>query len=99
MRTIARAAQKRASKKKGRRDPGAKCKQPMQNNKGSVTLTIALQFTLKSILGQKKNYGNSNISLSKKIIIFQEKNPLKRNQNPSRYYNSMANLKFQHKPI
>jgi len=23
----------------------------------------------------------------------------KRNQNPSRYYNSITNLKFQHKPI
>jgi hypothetical protein len=28
-----------------------------------------------------------------------QKNPLpKRNQNPSRYYNSITNLKFQHKP-
>jgi hypothetical protein len=26
------------------------------------------------------------------------KNPLKRNQNPPRYYNSITNLKFQHKP-
>jgi hypothetical protein len=25
-------------------------------------------------------------------------NSFKRNQNPSRYYNSIANLKFQHKP-
>ncbi len=25
-------------------------------------------------------------------------NSFKRNQNPSRYYNSVANLKFQHKP-
>ncbi len=30
-------------------------------------------------------------------IIF--KNSSKRNQNPSRYYNSITNLKFQHKPI
>jgi len=29
----------------------------------------------------------------------QKKNPLQeRNQNPSRYHNSIANLKFQHKP-
>jgi hypothetical protein len=27
-----------------------------------------------------------------------KKNPLKRNQNPSRYYNSITSLKFQHKP-
>jgi hypothetical protein len=27
-----------------------------------------------------------------------QKNPLKRNQNPSRNYNSITNLKFQHKP-
>jgi len=25
-------------------------------------------------------------------------NPLKKNQNPSRYHNSRTNLKFQHKP-
>jgi hypothetical protein len=24
--------------------------------------------------------------------------PLKKNQNPSKYYNSIINLKFQHKP-
>jgi hypothetical protein len=27
-----------------------------------------------------------------------QKNPLKENQNPSRYHNSITNLKFQHKP-
>jgi hypothetical protein len=27
-----------------------------------------------------------------------QKNPLKENQNPSRYHNSVTNLKFQHKP-
>jgi hypothetical protein len=27
-----------------------------------------------------------------------QKNPLKKNQNPSRYYNSITNLKYQHKP-
>jgi hypothetical protein len=30
--------------------------------------------------------------------IQSSKNPLKQNQNPSRYYNSITNLKFQHKP-
>jgi hypothetical protein len=55
-------------------------------------------FTLKSILRQKKNYENSNISPYKNIIF--QKSSSKRNQNPSRYYyNSIiTNLKFQHKP-
>ncbi len=56
---------------------------------------MALPFTLKNILKQKKNYGNSNIS-SYKNITFQKS--LKKNQNPSSYYNSISNLKFQHKP-
>jgi hypothetical protein len=38
-------------------------------NKGGVCDTGALPFTLKSILRQKKNYGNSNISPSKNIIF------------------------------
>jgi hypothetical protein len=41
---------------------------------------MALPFTLKSILRQKKNYGNSNISPCKNIIF--KKNPLKENQKP-----------------
>jgi hypothetical protein len=58
---------------------------------------MALPFTLKSILRKKKNYGNSNISPCKNIIF--KKKSFKKNQNPSRYYNSIiTNLKFQHKP-
>jgi len=56
---------------------------------------VALSFTLKSILRQKKNYGYSNISPCKHIIF---KKSSKRNQNPSRYYNSITILKSQHKP-
>jgi len=58
---------------------------------------MALPFRLKSILRrQKKNYENSNISPCKNII-FQKKSS-ERNQNPSRYHNSIiTNLKFQHK--
>jgi hypothetical protein len=52
-------------------------------------------YTLKSILRQKKNYGNSNISPCKNIIF---KKTSKRNKNPSRYYNSLTSFKFQHKP-
>jgi hypothetical protein len=33
-----------------------------------------------------------------KNIIFKKKNPLKETQIPSRYHNSITDLKFQHKP-
>jgi hypothetical protein len=59
----------------------------------------ALPFTVKSILTQKKNDGNSKISSpckKKKKKIF-KKSP-KRNQNPSSHYNIITNLKFQHNP-
>jgi hypothetical protein len=48
---------------------------------------VALPLTLKSILRQKKNYGNSNISPCKNVIF---KNSSKRDRNPSRYYNFMT---------
>jgi hypothetical protein len=57
---------------------------------------VALPFTLKSISRQNRNYGNSNISPCKNILFF--KKPSKRNQNPSRYYNSITELRFQHEP-
>jgi hypothetical protein len=57
---------------------------------------VALPFTLKSILRQNRNYGNSNISPSKNILFF--KKPSKRNQIPSRYYNSITNLRFPREP-
>jgi hypothetical protein len=63
-------------------------------NKG-VSCTVALPFTWKSILRQKKNYENLNISPCKNMIF---KKSSKRNQHPSRYYNSITNFKFQHKP-
>jgi hypothetical protein len=63
--------------------------------KQGVCDTVALPFTLKSNLRQKKNYGNSNISPCKNIIF---KKFSKRNQTPSIDYNSTTNLKFQHKP-
>jgi hypothetical protein len=49
-----------------------------------ITSSVALPFTLKSILRQKKNYENSNISPCKNIS---SKKPSQRNQNPSRYHN------------
>jgi hypothetical protein len=72
------------------------CLSASQHNKGCATHPVALPFTFKSILRQKKNYVNSNISPCKNITF--KGILLKRNQNPSRYYNSMiTNLKFQHK--
>jgi len=56
---------------------------------------VALPFTLNCILRQKKNYRNSNISPCKNINF---KKSSIRNRNPGRYYNSITNLKFQHKP-
>jgi hypothetical protein len=52
-------------------------------------------YIKKYLQANKKHYENSNISPCKNIIV---KNSSKRNQNPSRYYNSITNLKFQHKP-
>jgi hypothetical protein len=45
-------------------------------------MTVALPFTLNSILRQKKDCGNSNISPYKDRIY---KKFSKKNQNPSRY--------------
>jgi hypothetical protein len=49
-------------------------------NKG-LCHTVALPFTLKSILRQKKNYGNSNIFIMQKCNL---PKVLYKNQNPSR---------------
>ncbi len=51
---------------------------------------------LKSLFRQKKNYGNSKYFTMQKYKS--PKKSSKRNQNPSRYYNYITNLKFQHKP-
>jgi len=45
--------------------------------------------------GKRRSNENSNISPCKNIIFKQSS---KANQNPSRDYNSVTNLKFQHKP-
>jgi hypothetical protein len=60
---------------------------------GSTGHIVYIKRYLKA---KEKNYENSNISPCKTIIF---KKSSKRNQNPSRYYyNSVTNLKFQHKP-
>jgi len=51
----------------------SKRREKTQSKKGCVTDTVALAFRLKSILRQKKNYENSNISPSKNNIIFKKK--------------------------
>jgi hypothetical protein len=55
--------------------------------KPGVYHIVALPITLKKVSFSKRRnyYGNSNISPCKNIANLQ-KNPLKRNQNPSRYY-------------
>jgi hypothetical protein len=61
-----------------------KLKRKRAPKKKKKTRGVALPFTLKkSIVRQKKNYGNSNISPRKNIIIF-KKSSKKKNQNPSR---------------
>jgi hypothetical protein len=54
---------------------------------------LALPFTLKSILRQKKNYENFKYFSMQKYNL-QKINPLKETKNPSRYHNSITNLKF-----
>jgi hypothetical protein len=49
--------------------------------------TVDLPFILKSILRQKKNYWNPYSSPCRNIIL---RKSSKRNQNPSRYYNSTS---------
>jgi hypothetical protein len=51
---------------------------------------VALPFTLKSILRQKKNYRNSNISQCKNIVF---KKSSKRNKNlGARFYNIVISI-------
>jgi hypothetical protein len=59
--------------------------------KQGVRHTMALPFTFKSITRQKKELWKL------KYFTMQKYNPLKKKQNSSRYYNSITNLKFQHK--
>jgi hypothetical protein len=53
---------------------------------------MTLPITLENVLRQKKNDKNSNISPCKNTPNFQK--PSNRNLIPSRYYNSITNLKF-----
>jgi hypothetical protein len=67
--------------------------------KQGVCHSVALPFTLKKYLKVKEELWKLKYISPCKNIIFKKINPLKQNQNPSRYYyNSITNLKFQHKP-
>jgi hypothetical protein len=56
----------------------------------------ALAIYIKKYLNAKEEiFENSNISPCKNYNLQKSS---KRNENPSRYYNSITNLKFEHKP-
>jgi hypothetical protein len=64
--------------------------------KQGVCHTTALPLTLKGILKAKEKLQKLKYFTTQKYIIF--KKTSKRIQNRSRSYNSIANLKLQHKP-
>jgi hypothetical protein len=59
---------------------------------------VALPFTLKKYLKAKEEelWKLKYFTIAKYNLPKNKSS--KRNQNPSRYYNSITNLKFQHKP-
>jgi len=63
-----------------------------------VCRTLAFPFTLKSkyLKAKEELWKIKHIFHHAKNIIFKASSD--RNQNPSRYHNSITNLKFQHKP-
>jgi hypothetical protein len=59
---------------------------------------VALPLTLKTILKAKEGLWKLKYFTMQKIYYSSKKKSSKRNQNPSRYHNSIiTNLKFQHK--
>jgi hypothetical protein len=64
--------------------------------KQGVCHTVALPFTLKNILRQKEELWKLKYFTMQKYNL--QKKSSQRNQDPSTYYNSRTNLKFQHKP-
>ncbi len=65
----------------------------INTNKGCVTL-VALPFYIKKELKAKEELWKLKYFTMQKYNL--QKKTSKRNQNPSRYYNSITNLKFQH---
>jgi hypothetical protein len=76
-------------------------KRTKRQSNGQVKLTRCvphggLAIYVKKYLKAKRKIIETQIFHHAKNIIF--KKTSERNQNPSRYYNSITNLKFQHKP-
>jgi len=67
----------------------------LQNKEKGVSHCGLAIYIKRYLKAKEENYEKSNIFPSKNIIL---KNSSKKNQNPSRYYNSITSLKFQHKP-
>jgi hypothetical protein len=65
------------------------------HNKTRGVSQCGLAIYINKYLKAKEELWKLNISPCKNIIF---KKSSKRNQNPPRYYNSITNLKFQHKP-
>jgi hypothetical protein len=65
-------------------------------NKGGVS-HYGLAIYIKKYLKAKEELWKLKYFTMQKIYNLQ-KNPCKRNQNPSRYYNYLTNFQFQHKP-
>jgi hypothetical protein len=61
-----------------------------------VCHALALPFTLKNYLKAKEELWKLKYFTMQKYNL--PKKSSKKTQNPSRYYNSITNLKFQHKP-
>jgi hypothetical protein len=61
---------------------------------------MALPSTLKKYVKAKEELWklNSNISPCKKVPNLPKKSSKRNQKNPSRYYKTITNLKFQHKP-
>jgi len=66
-----------------------------RQNKGTCH-TGALPFNIKAYLKAKEELWKIKYFTMQKYNL--KKKPSKRNQNPSRSYNSITNVKFQHKP-
>jgi hypothetical protein len=58
---------------------------------------VAFPFTFKKNLNAKEELWKFKYFTMQKYNLPKEKSS-RRNQNPSRYHNSITNLKFQHKP-
>jgi len=75
---------------------GETSRRQTKKDKEGVCHIVALPFTLKSILRQKKNYGNSIISPCQNMIF--NKSSKKKTKILQDIINSITNHKFQHKP-